>query len=443
MKTSMLEAVDQTVQEAPPPGYRMTELGLLPEDWRVVKLGDVFDLRRETVQPQDMPDMPYVGLEHLLSGNTRIFSYGESGEVRSAKSLFRPGDILYGKLRPYLDKAALAEFTGMASTDILILVPRNGLCPEYASYLVHTRSFLAHATATTAGVNHPRTSWSALRELRVALPPLPEQRAIAHVLSTVQRARERTDAVIAATRELKRSLMRHLFTYGPVPVGEIGRVKLKETEIGLVPEEWEVAALGSLLRTGPQNGLYKPQERYGEGVPIVRINDFGNDGETIHTAEHRVVVEPEEFLKYQLSTGDILINRVNSLSHLGKLALVGPLDVPLIFESNMMRFNVDPNRLYPAYAFRLLTSGPVREQLRSKAKRAVAQSSINQGDVTSTSVPYPKLSEQLRIAHQLQACESKERSEQHIRQSLASLFDGLLDAVLRGSDRAYTELLDA
>src|SRR5262245_30954734 len=96
--------------------------------WTKRHLGDIADLRRELEQPSSEGINRYVGLEHLDSGRTRIRRWASDGGLLSTKSRFYPGDILYGKLRPYLDKAAVAEWPGVCSTDILPLVSN----PDYA-----------------------------------------------------------------------------------------------------------------------------------------------------------------------------------------------------------------------------------------------------------------------------------------------------------------------
>jgi type I restriction enzyme S subunit len=268
----------------------MTELDLLPEEWEVVRLGEVAEQRKETTNPRD-GDWKYVGLEHIDPGESHLKRYGFSNEVRSSKSKFYSGDILYGKLRPYLDKGVLVDFEGICSTDIIVIKTKENLNGTLLSYLVHIKDFRAYATKTMTGVNHPRTSWRTLSQFSISLPPLPEQQKIAKVLSTVQQAKEMTDTVISATKELKKSLMKHLFSYGPVPVkkfdvfcefnefkelrvNELGvnelqnaqnsknsknSINLKETEIGLVPEEWELIPLGDLLAIVLRNGVYKPR----------------------------------------------------------------------------------------------------------------------------------------------------------------------------------------
>lgn len=188
-----------------------TPIGPIPAHWRVVRLGDVVTLRKGTIHPSDAPNARYIGLEHLTPGEIRIKQFGRAGSTRSAKSVFEEGDVLYGKLRPYLDKAAIAEWPGVCSTDILVLQPVKAE-PLFLAYLMHTPFVLNHAIATTAGVNHPRTSWKALSQAFIPLPPLPEQRAIARILQTVDRKIEAEEARQQALDDLFRSLLHHLMT---------------------------------------------------------------------------------------------------------------------------------------------------------------------------------------------------------------------------------------
>ena len=189
-----------------------TEIGPVPEHWNVVQLGEILKLRKGTIHPDEVPNARYVGLEHLDSGEIWIRRSGKASDTKSAKAVFKTGDILYGKLRPYLDKAALAEWDGVCSTDILVLTPQDDFDAVFVAYLIHSSFVLAHAVATTTGVNHPRTSWKALKQAAIPLPPLEEQHEIARILQTVDRKIEAEEARKEALNDLFRSLLHYLMT---------------------------------------------------------------------------------------------------------------------------------------------------------------------------------------------------------------------------------------
>jgi type I restriction enzyme, S subunit len=103
---------------------------------------------------------------------------------------------------------------GICSTDILVFRANDKSLPGFLCLLTHTDEFVAYAKATTTGVQHPRTSWAALKEFRLHAPPVPEQRQIAEVLVVVQRAMELQEGLLALTAELKNGLLHQLFTQG-------------------------------------------------------------------------------------------------------------------------------------------------------------------------------------------------------------------------------------
>ncbi len=141
-----------------------------------------------------------------------------------------------------------------------------------------------------------------------------------------------------------------------------------------------------------QNGIYKHSDEYGTGTPILRINDFDNNGRLTSISLKRVELSPKERSQYTILENDIVINRVNSLSHIGKSMLVPAMDEYPVFESNMMRIRInDECPLVPEYVAAVLQSEPARNHFRKVAKPAVAQASINQDDVRSLAIAlYPK-----------------------------------------------------
>jgi len=413
------------------PKFKETEVGLVPVDWDVVPLGRICDVHNQMYDPTDNDIVPYVGLEHITPGTPQLTSWGMSDEVRSSKTYFYPGQVLYGKLRPYLDKAVLATFEGVCSTDIIVVdALKNVSIPSFLVNLLHTERFLTFATSTMTGVNHPRTRWSSLRNFQVVLPPLPEQRRIAAVLNAIQEAIAAQEDVIAEARAFKRSLMQRLFTYGPGPVP----AETKETEIGEIPSHWEVVELGELV-LDLQNGLYKPSDYYGSGYPILRIDAY-EPGDTIdRQLLKRLRLSVDELETYALETGNIIVNRVNgNIELVGKAALIGELTEPTVFESNMIRVRVNPEVMLDRFLLQFLCTPQARDQIRQKA-RLVHQASINQQDLKSFPVPLPNYDEQRKVASLLADADAKIAAEKDRKAALQDLFKSTLHQLMTGQVR--------
>jgi hypothetical protein len=304
-------------QGAPSP--ERAEDGDLPEGWRHQQLDELCELVRDQIQPSAAAGLPYVGLEHIDPGEPTLKRWGDPEDVRSAKTRFAPGDILYGKLRPYLDKSVLAPFSGICSTDILVFrAQADRAIAEFLVSEIHTRPFLEHAVSTTAGVNHPRMSWNALKVHALAVPPLAEQRAIAGVLRTVQGAKAACERVLAATRQLKQSLIHHLFTCGPVPVDQAAQVELRTTEFGDVPASWPADVLSGCAHV--QTGVAKGRNLDGSEIvelPYLRVANV-QDGRLDLTEMKTIQLRQREVDRFLLQPGDVVLTEGGDFDKLGR-----------------------------------------------------------------------------------------------------------------------------
>jgi len=399
----------------------------VPSGWRLARLEEACELRKEAVNPAECPNMGYVGLEHIDPGNPMLKRNGNSGEVNSSKSRFYPGDILYGKLRPYLDKSVLIDFEGLCSTDILVLKSRELINPQFLVNLIHTNQFLSYAVSTSSGVNHPRTSWSSISAFLFLLPPLPEQRAIARALRAVQGAREARLREVALEKERKAALMEHLFTHGTR--GEA----TKMTEIGEMPESWEVVKLGDLLREKLKNGHSAKASNSDRGIRTLTLtavtkNDFSITNTKI------TVADPEYVRDLWIKPGDIFIERANTPEFVGLVSLYqGPIDFA-IFPDLMVRVRLKTEEVNPKYAVEFLLTEPTRSYFRRNAASTTGNMpKIDQGIIERTQIPIPgDFQEQNFIADILNACDAKIAALDHEARLLQELFRAMLEELMSG-----------
>ena len=160
----------------------------LPETWVEARLGDVLSRVDTKIDPQTSQTNShfYVGLEHIESHTGTLLrdaeEVTEGSDILSIKTAFKAGDILYGKLRPNLNKVHLATQEGICSTDIWALRTSENLLPDFALRYMRSPAIYVRAAQLAAGANLPRLSANAFDRLPIPLPTLPEQQRIVDVL---------------------------------------------------------------------------------------------------------------------------------------------------------------------------------------------------------------------------------------------------------------------
>ena len=328
---------------------------------------------------------------------------------------------------------------------LALIRPKANVHPIFLAKQLASAPTVRYFAANATGSTRFGLAIGMIERLDVPTPPPDEQAKIAEVLSTVDRAIEQTEALIAKQQRIKTGLMQDLLTRG---IDEHGNLrseqthKFRDSPLGRIPVEWECASFGDCWGASPQNGLYKPQSQYSDdGTPIIRIDGFRNGDLIDHQTFRRVRLAPAESRTFALKAGDLLLNRVNSIEWLGKAALVGSLTETTVFESNMMRIRVDQQWLIPEFAILLLSSPHAYHHFRLCAKTAIAQASINQEDARSLLVALPHRVEQQRVVDTVHAAHRADGRLKGATLKLRLLRTGLMQDLLTG-DRRVTPLLE-
>ena len=405
-----------------PDGFQMTELGPLPKEWRVVRLGEVAAvdwgntaLTKSLYKPSGYIAFSATGPDGFLD------FYEQSGEAVIVSAIgARCGKCFY----------ASGQWTAIKNTIVIRGEQIDNLFLYY--YLDDEHKW------PKSGSGQPFISIGKAKEVPIPLPPLPEQRSIAHVLRTVQRAKEATEGVIATLKELKKSLMQHLFTYGPVPVTERERVPLQETEIGPIPAHWRVVRLGEvvekrllLIRGGFPQGQHN---EVGNGVPHLRPFNITNDG-SLDLSQIKYIAPPSEDDPHWLLPNDVIFNNTNSEELVGKTALFDR-NGRFVLSNHMTLLRIlEPNQVDASWLSRQLHYFWYLGLYKSLCRRHVNQASISLERLKGISIPIPPLDEQREIARILQAVDAKIAAEQARRSALEELFKSLLHELMSGRIR--------
>lgn len=199
-------------------------------NWPTMRLDEIAKIDRSGIDPSAIEaGTKYLGLEHIASGGNIIDAdCVNAGQLASTKFRFEDSHILYGKLRPYLAKIALPNFSGICSTDILPIRPGPDLDRRFLAYFLRQPHIVELASARSTGVNLPRLSPKALAEFQIPFPSLPEQNRIAVILDKADDIRRKREQILKLADECLRSSFLDRFGHPLDPNGHLERCTLGE-----------------------------------------------------------------------------------------------------------------------------------------------------------------------------------------------------------------------
>lgn len=419
-------------------GFKETEIGPIPVEWDVVRLSDVVTFSRKPrgLGLDGCEFIPFIPMELVPDDGVFIPSYEPRlpKDIRSG-TYVEKGDILLAKITPSFENGKQGIIDNIptafayATTEVYPLKP----CPKkldrmFLFHLLRTPSIRVDIAAKMEGsTGRQRIPKAVMQNYRIPLPPLSEQRRIARVLSTIQRAIEAQDQVIAGARELKRSLMQRLFTYGP----GAEPATTKDTEIGEVPAHWDVLRLEKVLQD-TQYGLSVRADRSGMH-PMLRMNNL-EDGRIDASDLKYVDLDEADFTKFKVHKRDVLFNRTNSYELVGKTAIFD-IEGDFVFASYLIRVVPNVTRLLPEYLNHYLNWDGAQRRLKMLATRGVSQSNISASKLKRFEIGLPPMAEQREIVRILSAVDRKIEVEGNHKAALQELFRSMLHQLMTGQIR--------
>ena len=276
-----------------------------------------------------------------------------------------------------------------------------------------------------SGSGQPFISLEAARKQSIILPPLPIQQKIVKILDTIQEAVEIQEKIIEKTKELKKSLMAELFKYG-APSFRKGR-KLKKTEIGEIPEDWEVVRLGEV--TADMINGFPIGERDYKGILQLRMDSITTEGKININAGVKVP-RIKGIENYLLQNGDILFNNTNSIDLVGKTAIFKGEFSECVFSNHLTRIRVNLTRALSEWVFYTLFRYWELKIFKNLATRRVGQADITTNILKNIKIPLPPLSEQREIAEILQTIDQKIEIEKRKKELYEELFKTMLNKIM-------------
>lgn len=390
----------------------------LPEGWRWERLGALVEKSSAKHLPDTASELRFVGLEHIPPHKMTITGDGAFRDMRSAGSAFSEGDVLYGRLRPYLNKVWKATFAGACSGELLVLCPFEGLEASYLAYVLHGPDFISFASRSVTG-DRPRMDFSAMANFPVPLPHPAVQTAIVNRIDELFAEIDDGDQALAsAQRDVK------LYRDALLLAGALGtltadwrlrnasdmsgserlekllaeRPKRSKGRPTTVPEASQLPQIPpgwcwanvDLISVLVIDGDHNPPKRADAGVPHLTARNIKGGRLSF---ENTTFVSAEGYAqtraRYDPAADDLIITCVGTL---GETAIV-PQGAKFSADRNLAAVRLLPGVMDPRF-LQVWLDGPFVQHRIKSASGSTAQPHLYLKDIRSLPVPCPPIEEQ-------------------------------------------------
>jgi type I restriction enzyme S subunit len=371
---------------------------VVPDGWNEPRVRDLFTLNTKSVVPNDSPQekFTYFSLPAYDEFGTSIEVYGS--EIESNKFEINDTSVLVSKLNPRKPRVMYAKpekLRACASTEFMSFVPieSNGVSLNYFTHYFFSELFQKRLelVATGSTNSHVRVSPKETTNWRIAVPPLPEQKKIASILTSVDEVIENTQKQIDKLQDLKKATMNELLTKG------IGHTEFKDSELGRIPKSWEVQSLLEVATNGISNGVFNDPKKQGGDYRLINVYDmyqgFGVDIQKLS----RLELSEKEFLNNRVEYGDIFLTRSSlKLEGIAHCNICLNDSENLTYDGHLMKITPNKSLVAPIYLALQCLSDAGRLFLMRMAKQST-MTTIGQQDIAPLPIPLPSLEEQRQI----------------------------------------------
>ena len=384
---------------------------------RLVTLGEVCSQDRTSVRPGHADELAYLGLEGIESGTGRFLDgeLSKTPEVPQANSFrFDERHVLYGKLRPYLNKVAVPTAPGKCSTEIIPLLPSAQLDRRYLSYFLRAPATVKKVAERSSGARMPRADMDFVLSLPIGLPAMEEQRRIVDLLA-------RAEGIVRLRREARRKAAEL------IPAIFLDMFGDPVTD----PDAWPRAPLSAVAEviSGVAKGRRLAADEAVE-LPYMRVANV-KDGYLDLADVKTIEIKRSEVEKLLIRPGDLLMTEGGDPDKLGRAALWAGEIEACVHQNHVFKVRSDCARLSPVYLRALAGSAYGKAYFLSVAKKTTGIASINKTQLSAFPVPLPPMPLQHAFEQRVQSAESILIQQAQALAKATAAFDALLARAFR------------